>query len=142
MSSSCLFCRIAAGDLPAYRVYEDGRIVAFLDLHPIREGHTLIVPRQHHRWFEDLPADLASEITHLAQRIARGLKALYRVDRVAMFYTGTHVPHVHAHVVPMHDVHDVTSQAYLSDEPGRFAVPPALPEADMARTAAQLRGSF
>ena len=54
--TDCLFCRIAAGALPAHIVHQDDEVVAFLDLHPIRPGHTLVIPRAHHVWFEDIPA--------------------------------------------------------------------------------------
>lgn len=136
--TDCLFCRIAAGELPAHVVHEDADTLAFLDLHPIRPGHTLVIPRTHHVWFEDVPAPLAAKVLAVAQEIARRQKRLYGVERVALFFTGVHVPHAHAHVVPMHDVHDVTSAAYLADGPGSYAVPPRLPEAEMAEIARQL----
>lgn len=139
MNDGCLFCRVASGDVPAHRVYEDDHILAFLDLHPIRAGHALVIPKAHHVWFEDLPEDLATRITSCAQRLARRMKALYEVERVAMFYTGIHVPHAHAHVVPMHHVHDVTSQAYLSAGIDEYTLPPRLPDPEMAEIARKLR---
>lgn len=142
MQAECLFCRIARGELPAYRIYEDDRILAFLDLHPIREGHALVIPKDHHVWFEDLPEDLATAITSCTQRIARAMKQLYQVDRVAMFYTGIHVPHAHAHVVPMHHVHDVTSAAYLRDGLGGFSAPPRHSEDQMRAISKSLRDSL
>lgn len=138
MSQSCLFCRIAAGELPAHKIYEDDAILAFLDLHPIREGHALVIPKDHHVWFEDLPVDLATRITTCAQRIARAMKGLYGVERVSMFYTGIHVAHAHAHVVPMHHVHDVTSLTYLADGPENFSAPPQMPQDRMASVARTL----
>ena len=140
--TDCLFCRIAAGELPAHKLYEDDHILAFLDLHPIRPGHALVIPKAHHVWFEDLPPDLATCVTTCAQQLARRMKALYGVPRVAMFYTGIHVPHAHAHVVPMQDQHDVTSAAYLADGPGVFSAPPQLPAEEMAAIAAALRPAF
>lgn len=139
MSAGCLFCRIVRGELPAHKVYEDDHILAFLDLHPIRPGHALVIPKEHHVWFEDLPEDLATRITSCAQRLARTMKRLYRVERVAMFYTGIHVPHAHAHIVPMHHVHDVSSKAYLADGPEGYSVPPQLPAEEMAGIASALR---
>lgn len=142
MPSDCLFCRIAAGELPAHKIHEDDSILAFLDLHPIREGHALIIPREHHVWFEDLPEPLATRITTCAQRIARAMKGLYGVPRVSMFYTGIHVAHAHAHVVPMHHIHDVTSQAYLGDGTAGFSAPPQLPAERMAQIATDLRDAL
>ncbi|MFA7434303.1 MAG: HIT family protein [Gemmobacter sp.] len=138
MTTPCLFCRIAAGELPAHKVYEDDAVLAFLDLHPIRPGHTLVIPRDHHVWFEDLPEALATRITSVSQGLSRRMKALYGVERVAMFYTGIHVPHAHAHVVPMHHVHDVSSAVYLGEGAEGFTLPPRLPEEEMARIAAEL----
>ena len=136
---NCLFCKIAAGTLPAHKIYEDDHILAFLDLHPIREGHTLVIPKAHHVWFEDLPEPLATRITVCAQKIARAMKPLYEVERVSLFYTGIHVPHAHAHVVPMHHVHDVTSVAYLQQGLDEFVTPPRLAPAKMGEIAGSLR---
>lgn len=116
--------------------------MAFLDLHPIREGHALVIPRAHHVWFEDLPVDLATRITTCAQGIARAMKRLYGVPRVSMFYTGIHVAHAHAHVVPMHHVHDVTSQAYLAEGTDGFSAPAPLPAKRMTQIAASLRAEI
>ena len=142
MSEDCLFCRIAAGDVPAHKVYEDDDILAFLDLHPIRPGHTLVIPKAHHVWFEDLPEPLATAVTTCAQRLARRMKRLYGVERVAMFYTGIHVPHAHAHVVPMFHIHDVSSAAYLQSGLEHFTTPPQLAAAVMEQTALELRNSL
>ncbi|MDO5632215.1 MAG: HIT family protein [Paracoccus sp. (in: a-proteobacteria)] len=136
--TDCLFCRITSGALPAHKVAETDNLVAFLDLHPIRPGHTLVVPRDHHVWFEDMPAPLAAEVMALSQQIARAQKKLYGVERVAMFFTGIHVPHVHAHVVPMHHVHDVSSAAYLADGPDSYSVPVSPASEELAAIARDL----
>lgn len=140
--SDCLFCRIGAGLLPAHKIWEDEDILAFLDLHPIRRGHTLVIPKAHHVWFEDLPEALATRMMRCAQSVARAMKPLYGVERVGLFYTGIHVAHVHAHLVPMHDTHDVTSAAYLRDGPDQFSTPPKLDEDEMATIATKLRNSL
>lgn len=138
MTQDCLFCRIARGELPAHVVHEDDDVVAFLDLYPIRPGHALVIPRDHHVWFEDLPAQLSLRVMEVSQMLSRRMKRLYGVERVAMFFTGIHVPHAHAHVVPMHHLHDVTSQVYLSEGPEGYTTPPRLPDDGMARIARDL----
>ncbi|WP_134727257.1 HIT family protein [Paracoccus luteus] len=138
MTHDCLFCRIARGDLPAHVVHEDDEVVAFLDLHPIRPGHTLVIPKAHHVWFEDIPAPLAARVMACSQTLSHRMKRIYGVERVAMFFTGIHVPHAHAHVVPMHHVHDVSSQAYLADGPDGYSVPPQLDPERMAAIARDL----
>lgn len=138
MSHECLFCRIARGEIGCHAVYQDDSILAFLDIHPIRAGHTLIIPREHYPCFEDLPAVLAADITTIAQRLAREMKAIYRVERVAMFYAGMHVQHAHAHVVPVHHRHDITSAAYLRDGLDGFSMPASPPAQELAETARDL----
>ena len=79
----------------------------------MRPGHTVIVPRSHVETFERLPAPLAHRLLGLGQQLARRMKELYKVERVAFFFTGTDVAHAHAHVVPMHEKMDITSARYL-----------------------------
>ena len=102
-----------AGEIPSIRIHEDGDVIAFLDIAPMRPGHTVIVPRSHVETFEQLPAPLAGRILGLGQQLARRMKALYKVERVALFFTGTDIAHAHAHVVPMHEKMDITSARYL-----------------------------
>jgi len=109
----CLFCRIATGELDAVVVYEDSDVVAFLDISPIRPGHTQIIPRRHIETFEQLSPTLAAHMLDLGQRLARRMKAVYSVERVAFLFTGGDVPHAHAHVVPMHATTDITSARYV-----------------------------
>jgi histidine triad (HIT) family protein len=136
---ACLFCLIARGEIACHAVHEGERVLAFLDIHPIRAGHTLIIPREHFPGFEDLPAPLAAEITTLAQRLAREMKTTYAVERVAFFYTGIHVRHAHAHVVPMHHRHDVTSATYLRDGVEGFSLPPSASVQELAAVAMDLK---
>ena len=79
----------------------------------MRPGHTVIVPRSHVETFEQLAAPLANRIVALGQQLAKRMKELYKVERVAFFFTGTDVAHAHAHVVPMHEKMDITSARYL-----------------------------
>ncbi len=94
-------------------MHEDGELIAFLDIAPIRPGHTVIVPKAHHATFEVLPQTLANRILGLGQQLARRMKEVYKVERVAFFFTGTDVAHAHAHVVAMREKMDVTSQRYI-----------------------------
>jgi histidine triad (HIT) family protein len=109
----CIFCRIARRQADAVVLYDDAEIMAFLDIAPIRPGHTHIIPKQHFETFEVLPSDLAGRILVLGQVIARKMKAVYRVNRVAFVFTGGDVAHAHAHVVPMLEKTDITSARYI-----------------------------
>lgn len=133
--ADCLFCRIASGETPAHIVHADERIVAFLDIHPIRTGHIQIIPRAHHAYFDDLPPDLATAILHLGQRIAPVLKRLYDVRRVAFLFTGGDIPHAHAHLVPMVEGSDITSRRYIAEERLTFRNTPRATEDELAVTA-------
>ena len=99
--------------MPSVRIHEDAEVIAFLDIAPMRPGHTVIVPRAHVETYEQLPAPLAQRILGLGQQLARRMKSLYKVERVAFFFTGTDIAHAHAHVVPIHEKMDVTSARYL-----------------------------
>ncbi|WP_372802104.1 HIT family protein [Paracoccus seriniphilus] len=139
MTDRCIFCRITDAELPAHKLFEDDLVLAFLDLHPIREGHALIIPKRHHPWFEDLPEITAARTMAVGQRLARAMKREWGVERVSFFYTGIHVPHAHAHVVPMLHRHDVTSARYLDDGIEEFSLPPSPGGAALARTADRIR---
>lgn len=139
LEPDCIFCRIGAGLVPTAIVYENTRLMAFLDMGPIREGHTQIIPKAHYPTFDDLPPELAAEILHLGQRLARAMKRLYRVDRVAFLFSGGDIPHAHAHLVPMVETTDITSARYIASEPVTFRPLPTVPLEDRERTAALLR---
>ena len=134
----CIFCRIAAGEIPSHVVYEDDQLKAFLDIQPIRPGHVLIVPKQHHDYFDDLPSALAASIVHLGQRLGKAMKAIYGVERVAFLFTGTDVAHVHAHVVPMHEKHDITSPVYIEQQNLSFKMAPRAGDDELRRTVVDL----
>jgi histidine triad (HIT) family protein len=105
-------------------------------------GHTQIVSRQHAPYFEDLPEATANQIIHVGQRLARAMKGLYGVPRVAFALTGGDHAHVHAHVVPMHEGTDITSRRYIVEEKLTFrSMPPATGE-ELAAAGAALRAAL
>lgn len=133
---NCIFCRIASGGLPSHVVYEDDRVKAFLDIHPIRPAHVLIIPKAHYDYYDDLPPDLAAAIVHLGQGLGKAMKSLYGVERAAFLFTGTDVAHVHAHVLPMHAKADITSVAYIEQRDLTFRLPPRADDDELRRLAA------
>lgn len=96
----CIFCKIASGDIPAEKSYEDDAFVAFLDIEPVSEGHTLLIPKKHYRWFYDMPDDEYSELFMKAKNLIPSLKDKYSTDYVKLGIVGTDVPHVHIHLIP------------------------------------------
>ena len=136
---SCLFCRIAAGGVPARLVHESERVVAFLDIRPIRSGHVLVVPREHFPFYDDLPSDVMAEVTSVAQRLAPVLRASFQAERVGLFFTGVDIPHAHAHVVPMVEPTDVTSRQYIAEQNLTFRPAPPAPAAELDASAELIR---
>jgi histidine triad (HIT) family protein len=138
----CLFCRIARGEIPVARIHEDDDVIAFLDIRPIREGHLLIVPKGHYDYFEVLPADLAGKVLTLAQRFAGVAKRTYNVARVGFMFTGTHIAHAHAHVVPMVENTDITSRRYIIEDVLTFRDPDVTPPDELEKVARKLRAAL
>ena len=98
----CPFCQIVAGKAPARRVFEDEHTLAFLDLHPISRGHTLVIPKKHVEWFTDIePQDgIAGPFLKSCYVVARKLKHAFDCEYVTILIRGTRVPHVHMLLVP------------------------------------------
>ena len=101
----CLFCKIVRGDIPSYRVYEDGDFLAFLDRFPRGMGHTLIVPKEHFDDLFDLPPELAGRLLPLAQRLAGRIKEATGCEGLNLVQnngeaSGQEVGHFHLHLVP------------------------------------------
>jgi histidine triad (HIT) family protein len=106
--ADCIFCKIQAGAMPAARVYEDEKALAFIDIGPIRPGHTLLIPREHHERLTDLPEALAAHLGRLLPRLGRAVVRAADADGFNLHQTngrcsGQVVPHVHVHIIPRHD---------------------------------------
>jgi histidine triad (HIT) family protein len=103
--AGCVFCAIAAGEIPAATVVRDGDVTAFLDARPVFKGHLLVVPRQHVPTLADLPAADVGPFFTAVQRLARAVEAGLGADGsfVAMNNkVSQSVPHLHVHVIPRH----------------------------------------
>lgn len=105
MSGDCVFCRVVAGEIPRSVVFEDERVVAFLDLHPVHDGHTLVVPRAHHVDLRECPADLAGHLFAVGTRLAPAIVAVTGADGFNIWTAagraaGQTVFHLHLHVLP------------------------------------------
>lgn len=97
--TDCIFCKIVNKELPAYTVYEDEQFLAILDISPVIEGHTFVVPKKHYRWVHDVVEFGA--FWEVAQKVAKAqLKAL-SAPTVVFATAGFQVPHAHIHVLPM-----------------------------------------
>ena len=102
-----IFSRIVSGELPAYKVAEDGRHLAFLDITPLVEGHTLVIPKKDVDYIFDMPADELAALHVFAQRVARAVQAAVPCKRIGVAVIGLEVPHAHIHLIPMNKVSDM-----------------------------------
>jgi histidine triad (HIT) family protein len=141
-NSDCLFCRIARGEIPARLVHETKDLVAFLDIHPIRKGHVLVVPRAHFPYYDDLPPVIANAVVGVAQRLAPALRKSFGVERVGLFFTGVDIAHAHAHVVPMVEPTDITSPRYIAQQNLTFRPAPLATAAELDDAAESIRSAL
>ena len=101
----CIFCRIVRGEIPSARVYEDDEVLAFLDIHPVAAGHTLVIPKAHVDSLLDTPPALLWAVAAAVQRVAGGLVAATGAEGFNLFQcngacSGQEVFHLHVHVIP------------------------------------------
>ena len=96
-----IFSKIIAGEIPAYKIAENDRFFAFLDIFPLREGHTLVVPKLEVDEFFDLSDIYLSEILVFARPIAKAIEKAFRCNRCGLSVVGLEVPHAHLHLVPI-----------------------------------------
>ncbi|MFH2085442.1 MAG: HIT domain-containing protein [bacterium] len=95
--SDCIFCKIVAGEMPSYKIYEDEKYLAFLDIMPWTEGHTLVIPKKHVEWVWN--AENLGEYFEVVGKIARHHREITR-DVVRSNIDGWQVPHAHIHLKP------------------------------------------
>jgi histidine triad (HIT) family protein len=102
-----IFSRIVAGEIPAHVLREDDDYLAFLDVRPIREGHSLVIPKEEIPDVFDLPDPLLSGLLVFARPVARAIREVTGARRVGMAVVGLEVPHAHVHLVPIDGIHDI-----------------------------------
>jgi len=100
MRSITIFEKIIQRLLPADIVYEDDTTLAFLDLNPVRKGHTLVIPKKPYVWFDDMPDDELGSLFSVVKKITKAMKQSLRCDFVQVTIVGKDVPHVHIHLMP------------------------------------------
>ena len=102
-----IFSKIVAGDIPCHRIAENDEFLAFLDINPLAEGHTLVIPKTEVDYFFDLDAGLLSRINLFAQDVAQKIEAAIPCKRVGVAVIGLEVPHAHMHLIPLQNVADI-----------------------------------
>lgn len=96
-----IFSRIAAGEIPSYKVAEDERFYAFLDINPVKKGHTLVIPKQEVDYILDLEDAEYAALHLFAKRVARAIEQAFPCRKVGMTVMGLEVPHAHIHLIPL-----------------------------------------
>jgi histidine triad (HIT) family protein len=96
----CVFCKIASGEIPCYKIYETKGILAFLDINPVAKGHVLVIPKKHFRWIWDMPAEEHSNLMKEVYFVAHKLRKAFDTDWVIENIVGFDMPHSHVHLCP------------------------------------------
>lgn len=105
MDTSCLFCKIVAGQIPAEKVYEDDQVFAFLDIHPVNIGHTLVIPKQHHANLYETPDETLAHLMVVVKKLSAAIKGALNADGINIEMNndpaaGQIIFHAHIHIVP------------------------------------------
>jgi len=102
-----IFSRIINGEIPGYKIAENEKFFAFLDIAPLREGHTLVVPKMEVDNLFDLDEEYLSELLVFSRPIAKAIEKAFRCDRCGISVIGLEVPHAHVHLIPISNANDL-----------------------------------
>jgi histidine triad (HIT) family protein len=102
-----IFSRIASGEIPSYRIAEDDRFFAFLDINPLVKGHTLVIPKREVDYLFDLEDDEIADIHRFAKKVAIAIRKAIPCQRVGSAVIGLEVPHAHIHLIPIQKEKDM-----------------------------------
>ena len=127
-----LFSRIVAGEIPCYKVAEDEKYFAFLDISPVAKGHTLVIPKHEVDYIFDLDDEEYAGLTAFAKKVAAAMKKVMPCKRIGVAVLGLEVPHTHIHLVPINKESDMNF----------FKEKLSLPAEEMAEIAAKIAGAF
>lgn len=102
-----IFTKIIEGEIPSHIIQEDDKFIAFLDISPLKAGHTLVVPKVEVDYLFDLSDEVLSEILTFSKEVARKIEAVIQCERIGVSVIGLEVPHAHVHLIPMNSVSDM-----------------------------------
>ena len=128
---SSIFTRIIQGEIPSYKIAEDDRYFAFLDIKPLHKGHVLVVPKKEVDYIFDLDDDTLSGLILFAKRVAKAIQAVVPCERIGVAVIGLEVPHCHVHLSPINSIYDLD-----------FSKAKAIPEQEMKDIAEQISSHF
>jgi len=102
-----IFARIASGEIPSYKIAEDERFFAFLDINPLAKGHTLVIPKQEIDYLFDMDEEMYKDLWQFSMKVAKAIKTVVPCIKVGVAVIGLEVPHTHIHLVPLNRMDDI-----------------------------------
>jgi histidine triad (HIT) family protein len=111
-----IFTKIIKGEIPSHKIYEDEKTYAFLDIHPITPGHTLVIPKKQIEFLWDLDDELYQAVMATTKKVAQRMKAVLGSPNVGLQVIGIDVPHTHVHVVPFSTTEEFRTRPDMSAE--------------------------
>lgn len=102
-----IFSRIVEGEIPCYKIAEDDRCLAFLDINPLVKGHVLVIPKKEQDYLFDIEDDLLSAMIVFAKKVATGMRKVIDCERIGVSVIGLEVPHAHIHLIPINGIMDM-----------------------------------
>lgn len=102
-----IFTRIVNGEIPCYKIAEDENYLAFLDINPLQEGHTLVIPKKEVNYIFDVDDDLHAGLWNFAKKIGKAIEQVVPCQRIGITVIGLEVPHAHIHLIPLRSMHDM-----------------------------------
>jgi histidine triad (HIT) family protein len=107
---SSIFTKIVSGEIPCYKIAEDEKFLAFLDVNPNAEGHTLCIPKQEINKIFDMEEEHYAGLMKFSRKVAKAVEKTVPCKRIGMAVVGLEVPHAHVHLIPLHDMDDMRFQ--------------------------------
>ena len=104
---SSIFTKIINGEIPSYKIAENDKFYAFLDINPLAKGHTLVIPKKEVDYIFDIEDDLHAGLWNFAKNVSRGIKEVIPCERIGVAVLGLEVPHAHIHLVPINGIYDI-----------------------------------
>jgi histidine triad (HIT) family protein len=117
-----IFTKIIKGEIPSHKIYEDDKTYAFLDIHPIQPGHTLVIPKRQVEFVWDLEDEDYQAVMATAKKVAKRLKEVIQTPYVGEQIVGVDVPHAHVHVIPFSTVEGLRNKPDMDAEPDHSAL--------------------
>ena len=104
---STIFTKIINGDIPSYKIAEDEKYYAFLDINPLAKGHTLVVPKKEIDYVLDIDDELLKGLFVFAKKVGRAIESVIECKRMGITVIGLEVPHAHIHLIPINSIYDM-----------------------------------